>query len=89
MRFDTIAHVNFSRSHCHHRVDLRSTLSESRGMIRTFLARMKGGEKCPPRQPLPVIAWSWVGAFTGISIIALLVNNLSTNPERQYPRFWL
>lgn len=33
---------------------------------------MKGGEKAPPRKPFSKIAWSWLGAFIGIYLVAIM-----------------
>lgn len=41
-------------------------------MLRTFFQKMKGGETSPPRKPFSKIAWSWLGAFLGIYIVATL-----------------
>ncbi|VAW82422.1 Membrane protein, HPP family [hydrothermal vent metagenome] len=41
-------------------------------MIRSFLGKMKGGDVCPPRKPFSKIAWSWLGAFIGIYLVATL-----------------
>lgn len=41
-------------------------------MISTILQRMKGGEPSPPRKPISKIAWSWLGAFMGIYLVAVL-----------------
>ncbi len=48
-------------------------------MIKTWLNRMRGGERCPPRKPFSKIAWSWLGAFVGIYAVALLSRLTSTN----------
>ncbi len=41
----------------------------------TFFNKMKGGSQSPPMVDLTEIAWSWVGAFFGISLVALLNYN--------------
>jgi CBS-domain-containing membrane protein len=41
-------------------------------MFREYFKKMQGGESCPPRKPLCKIAWSWLGAFIGIYLIAAL-----------------
>ena len=33
---------------------------------------MKATGKCPPRKPVSKIIWSWIGAFLGIYLIAIL-----------------
>ena len=33
---------------------------------------MQATGTCPPRKPISKILWSWVGAFLGIYLIALL-----------------
>ncbi len=38
----------------------------------TYIKRMKGFEKSPPRKPFNKIDWSWLGAFLGIYIISIL-----------------
>jgi CBS-domain-containing membrane protein len=40
-------------------------------MILQFFSRMRGGGKCPPKQPFARIAWSWLGAFIGIYLVAI------------------
>ncbi len=40
--------------------------------MRAYFARMKSKDKCPPRKPLKKVIWSWIGAFLGIYIIALI-----------------
>jgi CBS-domain-containing membrane protein len=37
-----------------------------------FFDKMKGTTKSPPRVSLSEIAWSWLGAFIGISAVAIL-----------------
>lgn len=41
-------------------------------MVNLLLQRMKGGEQCPPRKSFSKIAWSWLGAFTGIYLISVI-----------------
>jgi len=48
-------------------------------MIRSFLERVRGGEVCPPRKPLSKIAWSWLGAFIGIYLVAILSRLTGSN----------
>ncbi len=40
--------------------------------MKNYFLRMKATGKCPPRKPASEIAWSWVGAFLGIYLVALL-----------------
>jgi CBS-domain-containing membrane protein len=40
--------------------------------MNSYLLRMKATGKCPPRKALSSIVWSWVGAFLGIYLVALL-----------------
>ncbi len=40
--------------------------------IKIYIKRMKGSETSPPRKPLSKIIWSWLGAFLGIYVIAIL-----------------
>ena len=37
-----------------------------------YFQRMKPTGECPPRKPVSKIVWSWVGAFLGLFLIALL-----------------
>lgn len=39
-------------------------------MLKSYLGKMKGITKSPPRVGLTEIAWSWTGAFAGIGVIA-------------------
>ena len=48
-------------------------------MFREYLQKMKGGQTSPPRKPLRKILWSWLGAFIGIYLIALLSHYARTN----------
>lgn len=41
-------------------------------MLRDYLKRMKGGEVRPAPKPLSKIAWSWLGSFLGIYLVAIL-----------------
>ncbi len=41
-------------------------------MIKPFFLRMRGQTRCPARKPLSKIAWSGVGAFLGIYLVASL-----------------
>ncbi|ADH86813.1 HPP family protein [Desulfurivibrio alkaliphilus] len=38
----------------------------------SYWAKMRGGEKSPPRVSAGEIFWSWLGAFLGIAAVALL-----------------
>lgn len=49
--------------------------------IVSYLRRMKGLEKSPPRKPFTKIAWSWLGAFLGIYTIAILNELLGLDKE--------
>ncbi len=40
--------------------------------MKDYLQRMKATGTCPPRKPVSKIFWSWVGAFLGIYLVALL-----------------
>ncbi|MCP4449888.1 MAG: HPP family protein [Planctomycetes bacterium] len=40
--------------------------------MKDYLLRMKATGKCPPRKPIRHIIESWVGAFLGIHLVALL-----------------
>ena len=40
--------------------------------MKHYLQRMQATGTCPPRKPISKILWSWVGAFLGIYLIALL-----------------
>jgi len=44
--------------------------------IREYLEKMKGSTKSPPGVSLSEIAWSWIGAFLGISAVAFMNYNL-------------
>jgi CBS-domain-containing membrane protein len=41
-----------------------------------YFRKMKGPTKCPPRIPPQEVIWSWVGAFLGISAVALIHKHL-------------
>lgn len=41
-------------------------------MISKYFKKMQGGGSSPPRKPLCKIGWSWLGAFVGIYLIAIL-----------------
>ena len=41
-----------------------------------YFRKMKGIQKSPPAVSLSEIAWSWVGAFVGISAVAFIHHNL-------------
>jgi len=40
--------------------------------MKEYLRRMSATGTCPPRKPVSKILWSWIGAFLGIYLIALL-----------------
>ncbi|MBW8035313.1 MAG: HPP family protein [Planctomycetes bacterium] len=40
--------------------------------MKNYFLRMKATGKCPPREPIRKIIWSWIGAFLGIQIVATL-----------------
>jgi len=40
--------------------------------LRSYLKKMRGGGRCPPRPPFSKILVSWLGAFVGILVIAIL-----------------
>ena len=46
--------------------------------LKQFIAKMKGGKRCPPRAPVVEIVWSTLGGFLGIAAIYVLgsYNNL-------------
>jgi len=41
-------------------------------MIKAVFSRMKGGQTCPPRMPLSKVVWSWLGAFIGMYLVAIV-----------------
>ncbi|NJD57707.1 MAG: HPP family protein [Nitrospirae bacterium] len=41
-------------------------------MIRNYFTKMKGASKSPPPVGISEILWSWIGAFLGISTVALI-----------------
>ncbi len=46
------------------------------GHMKNYLLRMKASGTCPPRKPVNHILWSWIGAFLGIYLVALLGQHL-------------
>lgn len=40
-------------------------------MLETYVSRMKGGGESPSIHSVSWMVWSWVGSFTGISLVAL------------------
>jgi CBS-domain-containing membrane protein len=40
--------------------------------MKNYFLRMKATGKCPPRKPVSKIIWSWIGAFLGIQLVAIL-----------------
>lgn len=51
-----------------------------KGRTVKYFQKMKGGSSCPPGVQLSEILWSWVGAFIGISAVAVL--HFNSFPER-------
>ena len=49
-------------------------------MLGRFFMRMRGGGVCPPRKPFSKIAWSWLGAFVGIYLVAVLTRLTHADP---------
>jgi CBS-domain-containing membrane protein len=47
----------------------------------SFFDKMKGAGKSPPRVSLAEIAWSWIGAFIGISAVALLNTSIADGSD--------
>jgi len=45
---------------------------------------MQGGESTPPRKPLCKIGWSWLGAFIGIYLIAILSKHSYENLQDSF-----
>ncbi len=41
-------------------------------MLKVFFKKMQGGGASPARKPFTKILWSWLGAFVGIYLIAIL-----------------
>ncbi len=44
--------------------------------IKDYFSKWKGLEKSPPRVPLSEVFWSWIGAFIGIGLVAVLHEKL-------------
>jgi len=44
-------------------------------MIRGYLSKMKGGAKSPPGVGITEVAWSWLGALTGVGMCGYLSTN--------------
>jgi len=44
-------------------------------MIRGYLSKMKGGAKSPPGVGITEVAWSWLGAVTGVGMCGYLSAN--------------
>lgn len=40
--------------------------------MKQYFNRMKPSGVCPPRKPVSKIVWSWIGAFVGIYLVALI-----------------
>ena len=49
-----------------------------------FFSKMKGGGQSPPSVAFSEIAWSWVGAFLGITPVAFLHYNLFSGDDLVY-----
>ena len=47
-----------------------------------FFSKMKGGGQSPPSVAFSEIAWSWVGAFLGITPVAFLHYNLFSGDRK-------
>ncbi|MBI5639974.1 MAG: HPP family protein [Nitrospirae bacterium] len=45
-------------------------------MLREYFGKMRGTTKSPPRVSISEIAWSWIGAFSGIGIISFANYNI-------------
>ena len=50
----------------------------------SFFSKMKGGGQSPPAVGFSEIAWSWVGAFLGITPVAFLNYNLFSGDDLVY-----
>lgn len=50
----------------------------------SFFSKMRGGGQSPPAVGFPEIAWSWVGAFLGITPVAFLNYNLFSGDDLVY-----
>jgi len=50
----------------------------------SFFSKMKGGGQSPPAVGFSEIAWSWVGAFLGITPVAFLNYNLFNGEDLVY-----
>ncbi|MEW6714841.1 MAG: HPP family protein [Nitrospirota bacterium] len=50
-------------------------------MLNEYLKKMKGEAKSPPAVSLSEIAWSWIGAFSGIAIVAYLHFNILSKTD--------
>lgn len=49
---------------------------EQGSVIVNYLRKMGGTAKSPPRISFSEIAWSWVGAFLGVALVALINYNI-------------
>jgi len=47
-----------------------------------FIQKMKGTTKSPPRVNLYEIVWSWIGAFLGIAVVALVHYHIFAGTDR-------
>ncbi len=52
------------------------TLMTLRYLLGRYFRKMRGDAKSPPRVSAAEIAWSWIGAFLGISAVAYMGFNL-------------
>ena len=50
----------------------------------SFFSKMRGGGQSPPAVRFSEIAWSWVGAFLGITPVAFLNYNLFSGDDMVY-----
>ncbi|MBS1111813.1 MAG: rane protein, partial [Nitrospirae bacterium] len=50
-------------------------------MLNDYFKKMKGEAKSPPAVSLSEIAWSWIGAFSGIAVVAYLHFNVLSKTD--------
>ena len=50
-------------------------------MLNDYFKKMKGEAKSPPSVSLSEIAWSWIGAFSGIAVVAYLHFNILSKTD--------
>jgi CBS-domain-containing membrane protein len=55
-----------------------------RGDSMSFFSKMRGGGQSPPSVGFSEVAWSWIGAFLGITPVAFLHYNLFNNDDLVY-----